>query len=59
VSDGASADDSVNVPGETRHDGDEGRVLMDFTVGPAGVGPPTAITPVDADEDRPVLRSPE
>jgi hypothetical protein len=23
---------------------------MDFTVGPAGVGPPTAITPVDADE---------
>jgi len=54
-----SPDDSVNVVGETRDDGDQGRVLMDFTVGPAGVGPPTAITPVDADEDQPVESSPE
>jgi len=47
------------VAGETGQDGDEGRVLIDFTVGPAGVGPPTAITPVDADEDQPVESSPE
>ena len=31
----------------------ESRVVIDFTVGPAGVGPPTSITPVDADKPLP------
>jgi hypothetical protein len=43
-------DDGVEASGPMTDESREGRVVIDFTVGPAGVGPVTSITPVDVSE---------
>jgi len=43
-------DDDISEPSPAVNETREGRVIIDFTVGPAGVGPPTSITP---DQDPP------
>ena len=46
-------DNDVKEPGTVVDENRESRVVIDFTVGPAGVGPPTSITPAQADKPLP------
>ena len=41
-------DNDISEPSPGVDEDRESRVVIDFTVGPAGVGPATSITPVDA-----------
>ena len=43
-------DNDISEPSPVMDEARESRVVIDFTVGPAGVGPPTSITP---DQDPP------
>jgi hypothetical protein len=45
-------DNDISQPNPVLDENRESRVVIDFTVGPAGVGPPTSITPTHADKPR-------
>ena len=46
-------DNDISEPSPVVDENRESRVVIDFTVGPAGVGPPTSITPAHADNPLP------
>ena len=49
-------DNDISGPNLVVDENRESRVVIDFTVGPAGVGPPTSITP--AHPDKPIPEQP-
>ena len=46
-------DNDISEPSPVVDENRESRVVIDFTVGPAGVGPATSITPAHADSPLP------
>jgi hypothetical protein len=53
------SDDDVSEPEPVMDENQKSRVVLDFTVGPAGVGPPTSVTPARADEPLQEPRRPD